>query len=183
VRILGVAGSPRPAGNSTSLLEMALGAAQEHGHEVQLLRAVELAVQPCLGCNSCKRGNACVVEDRMSEFYSAIAQADILALSTPIYSYGMSGWLKAMVDRCHALVDAHNHSRLAPGKKLFVITAQADTSPADGIATANALMRSFTWFGLTPAGSLAAAGVTAAGAWQKRLDLQEAARRLLLDNI
>jgi multimeric flavodoxin WrbA len=181
MNILAIAGSPRLRGNSTSLLELALEAARSQGHAVELLHAVKLGVQPCMACDACKRGDACVVKDDMIEVYFGLQEADALVVATPIHSYTMSGWLKPIVDRGYALFDTRGKSRLSKGKKLFVITAQGDESPDDGVATVSALNRSYAWAGFVPAGSLVATGVMDADDWQERPDLQEAAKRLLVD--
>jgi multimeric flavodoxin WrbA len=183
MNILGIAGSPRLNGNSTSLLKLALDAARGQGHLVELLHAVELGVQPCLACDSCKRGDACVVKDDMLEVYFGLEQADALVVATPIHSHSMSGWLKPIVDRGYALFDAKGNSRLVEGKKLFVITAQADELPDDGLAVVSALNRSYAWAGFVPAGSLVATGVKDAYDWEKRPELKEAAARLLTDTL
>jgi multimeric flavodoxin WrbA len=183
MNILAIAGSPRLGGNSTSLLKLALREAADRGHEVALLHAVKLAVRPCMACDACKRGPSCVVKDGMLEVYAGLEEADALVIATPVHFYSVSGWLKPVVDRCYALFDAEGEPRIARGKKLFVITAQADEEPADGQATVRQLARSFAWLGMELQGSLTAAGLDEPADYENRPELLDAARRLLVDGL
>ena len=39
----------------------------------------------------------------MQQLYPLLPEADVLILSSPIFFYGVSGWAKAIIDRCQAL--------------------------------------------------------------------------------
>ena len=56
-----------------------------------------------MGCNACftSEGNACMQKDDMSIIYSKLANADMLVIASPVYFYGLSAQLKAVIDRCH----------------------------------------------------------------------------------
>lgn len=179
MRIVGIAGSPRRSGNSTTLLETALEAAREQGHTTKCFVARRMKVQSCIACEGCKRGPKCVVDDDMHQVYAAVARADILVVATPIYYYAASGWLKAIVDRTYGLLDRESKPRIATGKKLFVITAQEESDPADGAIVVRQLERAFAWLGMESAGSLIATGLDEAGAVLERPDLLQAARELI----
>jgi multimeric flavodoxin WrbA len=156
MRVLGIAGSPRKYGNSTSLLLHALDGAQDRGHSVQLVHARKARVQPCIACYGCKRGSACVVKDGMTPVYDAIRDADAIVVSTPVYYHSMSGWLKAIVDRTFALLDASYEPRVAAGKKLYVIVVQWDGDTAYAEATVRLVEQGFSYIKTVPAGSLVA---------------------------
>lgn len=159
MKVLGIAGSPRKYGNSTSLLLHALDGAQDRGHDVQLVYARKARVQPCIACYGCKRGTACVVKDGMTPIYDAIRDADAIAVSTPVYYHTVSGWLKAIVDRTFALMDAQYESRVAAGKKLYVIAVQWDDETTFAEATVRLLEEGFSYIRTAPAGSLVAGGL------------------------
>jgi len=180
--ILAIAGSPREHGNSTNLLRRSIEGANERGHRSKLLLSKDLNVQPCLGCNGCKKGPSCVVEDDMFYVYEELRQADALVLSTPIYFYTMSGWIKPIVDRMWALLEGENMnytSRLSPGKKLYVITAQEEPNPADGQSVVAILERGFKWLGFELAGSLVAVKVYGPKDHLKQPQLLNAAYNLI----
>lgn len=160
-RVLGIAASPRARGNSASLLDAALGGAQERGCQTEFVWLRKLDVSPCTACDGCRRGPICIVHDDMDGIYAALHHADVVVVATPIYFYNMSGWLKAVVDRLYGLIGTDPHPRLAPGKKLYVITCQEEADIADGRLVVRLLERSFAWVGIELAGSLVAVNVRA----------------------
>ena len=95
-------GSPRRHGNTALLTEAFLsGLAPRHTADV--IRAAEVNVHPCTGCNACfhAEGNACVQRDDMDGLYARLAAADVLVIATPLYFYGVSAQLKLLTDRLH----------------------------------------------------------------------------------
>ena len=45
--------------------------------------------------------NACVQNDDLSLIYEKMSRADMLVIASPVYFYGLSAQLKAVVDRFH----------------------------------------------------------------------------------
>lgn len=101
-RIVVLTGSVRKDGN-TDLLAKAF--AEEAGklHEVEVISVADYDVHPCIGCNSCftREGHRCFREDDMQRIYDSLLQADILVVASPVYFYGISAQLKAVIDRIH----------------------------------------------------------------------------------
>lgn len=95
-------GSPRPAGNTARLCRALAEGASAH-HTVDLIPAAQAHVCGCTGCNACFHNEAhrCVQEDDMQGLYGRLAQADALVIATPLYFYGVSSQLKAIIDRLH----------------------------------------------------------------------------------
>ena len=57
-------------------------------------------VRSCTGCVACGYGaRPCVQRDGMAAILEKILAADVLVLATPLYYYGMSAQLKAVIDR------------------------------------------------------------------------------------
>jgi multimeric flavodoxin WrbA len=179
MRVLGIAGSPRPGGNSTNLLDLALATATARGDRVDRLWLRKLDITPCTACDGCRRGPACIVCDDMQRVYAALHRADAVVVATPVYFYDMSAWLKAMVDRTYALTDFHDKPRLEAGKRLYVITAQEDADPTLGRDVVRTLRRAFAWSGLELAGSLVATGLSGPNDWREHPEFVEAATALL----
>lgn len=101
-RIVILTGSMRRGGNTDLLAEaFAKGAAQHH--QVEILSVADHPVHPCMGCNACmqRQGHTCVQLDAMQEIYPKLQQADVLILASPVYFYGISAQLKAIIDRLH----------------------------------------------------------------------------------
>ena len=101
-KIVILCGSVRRDGNTETLARAFAEGAAEHS-EVKLLSAADLAVKPCTGCNFCytSEGNRCAQTDGMAEVYDALRQADVLVIASPVYFYGLSAQLKAVIDRLH----------------------------------------------------------------------------------
>jgi len=102
MNILILSGSPRKNGNTDLLVEaFAKGASEKH--HVEVVSVHDYKVNPCMGCNACftSEGNTCVQKDDMPEIYGKLANADMLVIASPVYFYGLSAQLKAVIDRCH----------------------------------------------------------------------------------
>ena len=101
-RILVLIGSPRKGGN-TELLARAFAEAAASQHEVELISVADYRIHPCTGCNSCfaSEGHRCFQDDGMQQIYGKLKQADTLVIASPVYFYGISAQLKALVDRLH----------------------------------------------------------------------------------
>ena len=101
-RIVVLAGSVRRGGN-TDLLAQAFAESAGKTHEVELVSVADYAVHPCIGCNSCysSEGHRCFQNDDMRQVYDKLKQADGLVVASPVYFYGISAQLKAVIDRLH----------------------------------------------------------------------------------
>ena len=106
MQILALVGSPRKGGNTEILVDELPFAAQTKGHEVRKVRLAGLSIGPCRDCRACKRGDdhSCAVDDDMTELYEELAGADVLVFGTPIYWYGPTAQMKALVDRLRPFV-------------------------------------------------------------------------------
>ena len=95
-------GSVRKNGNTSRLAQsFAKGAAKNNNVEIVLF--ADYNVNPCIGCNSCfvREGNKCFQDDDMVKIYEKLRNADIVVIASPVYFYGISAQLKAIVDRLH----------------------------------------------------------------------------------
>jgi multimeric flavodoxin WrbA len=102
MNILILSGSPRKGGNTDLLVEaFAKGASQKH--HVEIVSVHDYKVNPCMGCNACfkSKDNTCVQKDDMTSIYEKMAHVDMLVIASPLYFYGLSAQLKAVIDRCH----------------------------------------------------------------------------------
>ena len=100
VTVLGLAGSPRRKGNTETLLDWTLAAAEAAGAEVLKFRLRELDVGCCIACDGCAETGQCIVDDGMDAIFPHLRSADSIVLAAPIFSMGLAAQAKAMVDRC-----------------------------------------------------------------------------------
>ena len=155
MNILILSGSPRKGGNTDLLVEaFAKGASEKH--RVEIVSVHDYKVAPCLGCNTCfKKGSrACVQKDDMAAIYEKMNGADMLVIASPVYFYGLSAQLKAIIDRCH-----HPIHDTFPIKKMALLLVGAALLPElfDSILIQYRLCLNF--FNLEDAGQVLVCGV------------------------
>ncbi len=97
--VLGISGSPRARSNTHLLLERVMAGAASAGAETELIRLRDLRYASCRHCGGCNETGQCVVEDDMRGAYEKVREAQHLVLASPIQFSGVSGEMKAMIDR------------------------------------------------------------------------------------
>ena len=103
MKVLGIYGSPRKNGNTDQLLDRALEGAESAGAEVSRISVRDLKISGCIECGGCDKTGKCVVEDDMQKVYPLLEEANVIFLASPIFFYGMTAQVKALVDRCQAM--------------------------------------------------------------------------------
>ena len=101
INILILVGSMRRGGNTNLLARRFAEGAAEH-NSVEIDSVADYRISPCIGCNTCftREGNACCNRD-MDMIYDKLRRADVLVIASPVYFYGISAELKAIIDRLH----------------------------------------------------------------------------------
>ena len=103
MRVLGIMGSPRIKGNTDLLLDEALKGARSQGAEVEKLVVDKLEISPCREFYGCLRDGNCVIRDDMDSIYPKLLHADVVIVASPMFFYGLTSQLKALIDRSQAL--------------------------------------------------------------------------------
>ncbi len=114
-KVLILTGSMRKGGN-TDLLAQAFAEGAEKNNEVEIISVADYKVNPCIGCNSCftREKNECFQNDDMPVIYEKLREADTVVIASPVYFYGISAQLKAVIDRLHTpMRDEFHIKRLA----------------------------------------------------------------------
>ncbi len=100
MKIVVLQGSPNRDGSTAMLAEEFANGAREAGHEVERIDVAHEDVAPCAGCVRCGYGaSPCVQHDAMGRILGAILSADMVVFATPLYYYGMTAQIKAVIDR------------------------------------------------------------------------------------
>ncbi len=105
MKILGICGSPRD-GATEYLLKKALSTLEEdENFETFFISVKDKKIAPCSHCNDCveSRGR-CSIDDDMDEVYELLKEADGIIMASPIHFGSISAQLKAIIDRCQALI-------------------------------------------------------------------------------
>lgn len=160
MNILVLAGSPRQGGNTDILVEAFARGARESGHDVTIVSVRDVSVRPCMGCDACfRRGDmTCVQADDMPGVYALLSRADMLVVASPVYFYGVSSQLKAIIDRCHNPIRDTFHIRKAA---LLLVGAASLPDLFDSITTQYRLCLRF--FNIEDAGQILVRGVREKG--------------------
>jgi len=103
LKILGIMGSPRIKSNTDLLLEEALRGARGRQAEVEKIVVDRLKIAPCREYYGCLNDGNCLIRDDMDGIYPRLLAADGIILASPIFFYGLSAQVKALIDRCQAL--------------------------------------------------------------------------------
>lgn len=159
MKILVLTGSPREHGNSNTLADHFIKGAQEAGHEVFRFDAAQKSVHPCIACNSCGMDGPCVFDDDdFTLVREHIVSADLVAFVTPMYYFGISAQLKAVIDRFYAI----NGSIHTPKQAVLLMT-YANNSRRDESPMLTHYEVLLDYLGWTDAGRVVAPGVWTEG--------------------
>lgn len=105
--MLALHGSARPRGNSWTLLDQAVTASREVRPDLQVetVRAYEARVDPCIACGECEEDSVgCARKgDGWAQVETALREADVFLMASPVYFMGLPAPVKAIIDRLQAM--------------------------------------------------------------------------------
>jgi multimeric flavodoxin WrbA len=144
VKAVGIAGSPRRAGNSATLLRVALQGAEVAGAETKLVHLNDLTYRGCQGCAECGQGGECILQDELTPVLAALRETDIWLLASPIYHDGLSGQFKSFFDRCAAW---EGENRLPGKRRAAMIITYMEQTREDYLQVARTVPYYLGWMG------------------------------------
>lgn len=115
MKVLGIMGSPRVKGNTDILLDQALNGARDCGAEIEKIIIDKLNIQPCREYYGCLRDGKCVIRDDMDQIYPKLTSSDVVIMASPMFFYGITAQMKALIDRCQALWSKKYHLKQQVG--------------------------------------------------------------------
>lgn len=136
MKVLALYGSPRKEGNSALLARQFLTRAQKRGASIEEIDLNRLQLRGCQACNLCKtKFETCVLKDDLTPVLAAIAEADLLLFTSPVYYGDVSAQLKMLIDRTFAFlrpgyISLDQPNRLPAPKPLVFILTQGHRDPA-----------------------------------------------------
>ena len=83
-------GSPRPAGDTVSLIEFLK---KELSGEIKVLNVYRCDISPCVDCRYCWENRGCAIKDEMTEVYTYIENCDNIVVASPLYFSELTGRL------------------------------------------------------------------------------------------
>jgi arsenate reductase len=118
--VLGLQGSPMLKGSTSYLLDMFLSHMATYGARTERVDVSQKNIHPCKGCGYCEKNGVCVIndDDMAAEIYPLLRQAEVIVAASPVFFYGVTSQLKALIDRTQALWSRKYRFKLAdPLKK------------------------------------------------------------------
>lgn len=174
--VLVISSSLRVKSNTDRLARVFADGAAEAGNTVEYVNLRDIDIAFCVGCMGChKRGDGhCFMHDDVDALVQKIRDADVLAFAAPVYFYGLSAPLKAVLDRTnplykleHAFTDIY----------LLSCAAEASAHAFDKMrASLEGWIECFP--GVRLAGEVCAGGVEAPGAIEEMPDVLARAHAL-----
>ena len=137
-------GSARKKGNTAKVLGWIEEELVNQGHEVSRITLHDKAIHCCLACAKCKESPDaidCVQKDDAIEIMEQMIAADGVVFASPLYFWGFSAQIKALIDRSYSLVTKYHqpgHTSLMKGKRIGLLVTGAGTyeNNAEGVFTA-----------------------------------------------
>lgn len=159
MKIVVLTGSPRQNGNTSHLASQFIKGAEENGHDVYRFDCAKHKISGCIACNACGMNGDCILRDDFSELRSHLVEADMVVFVTPMYYFGFSSQLKAVIDRFYAL----NGTIKGASKRSAFLMAYADTNPKEAEPMISHYRTLINYLGWTDSGMVIAPGMWTAG--------------------
>ena len=133
MKITVLMGSPNKNGSTSILVDSFVRGARAAGHECRVIDVCRADVHPCIGCVRCGYGGPCVQKDGVEEIRTQLLTTDMVVFATPLYYYGMTAQLKAVVDRFCAYNSSLNGRHLKSA--LLTVAWNADDWTFEALTT------------------------------------------------
>lgn len=159
MKILVLTGSPRKNGNSSTLADNFIKGAEEAGHTVVRFDAAFKKVHPCIACNKCGMDGSCIFKDDFEFVRENIVDADAVVFATPMYYFGISAQLKAVIDRFYAI-----NGKIHRPKKAVLLMTYANSAASEAEPIKKHYKVLLNYLGWQDAGQVIASGVWPVGA-------------------
>ncbi len=116
-------GSARKKGNTTKALNWVEEELITLGHGVESIYLNAKNLKGCMGCAKCKElpeEVGCVQKDDIPEILEKIINAQAVVFASPLYFWGVTAQLKAVIDRTYSLYTNYHqpgHASLVEGQR------------------------------------------------------------------
>lgn len=132
MQVASVLGSPRKKGNTNRVLTWVEEALHAQGHRFDRINIVDYKINGCKGCYTCEQFTdkpGCPQEDDALEVLGRLMAADAIVYASPVYMWGPTSQIKAIVDRHCCLVTGFGTPQwdsLLKGKLTALVITCAD---------------------------------------------------------
>jgi multimeric flavodoxin WrbA len=125
-------GSAKKKGNTATVLSWVEEELKSMGHDVERIYLNNKSIAGCLGCAKCRENPdevACVQKDDAIDIMGKMISSDLVLYASPVYFWGFSSQIKAIIDRSYSLVTNYHkpgHTSLMEGKRIGLLVTGAD---------------------------------------------------------
>ncbi len=132
MQITTLLGSAKKKGNTATVLGWVEEELKSLGHNVNRVYLNNKTIKGCLGCAKCRENPdeiACVQKDDAIDIMEQMISSDVVLYASPIYFWGFSAQIKALIDRGYSLVTNYHkpgHTSLMRGKRIGLLVTGAD---------------------------------------------------------
>jgi multimeric flavodoxin WrbA len=136
MKMVTLLGSPRSKGNSATIANEIIATAAELGAQNRTFELNRLDFRGCQACYACKHmADRCIIKDDLLEVLTAVEEAELVVLASPVYYGEISSQLKGYIDRSFSFlvpdyITSSYPSRLKPKRLIFVL---AQGHPDEGL--------------------------------------------------
>lgn len=100
MKVIGIAGSLRPASNTLHYVTRGLAVIEQEGIETELISLMDKEIKPCTGCYECvKRGLCSQEDDDFAPILEKMRNADGIILGSPVYLSSVVPQMMALLAR------------------------------------------------------------------------------------
>ena len=137
-------GSAKKKGNTATVLGWVEEELQTAGHAVERIYLHNKSINGCMGCAKCREHAdkiACIQKDDAPEIMEKMIASDVVLYVSPLYFWGFTAQIKALIDRGFALVTNYhqpNQTSLMKSKRVGLLATGAGPyeNNAEGMFTA-----------------------------------------------
>ena len=132
MQITTLLGSARKKGNTATVLGWVEEELESQDHEVERIYLNNKSIGGCLGCDKCGENPdeiACVQQDDAIDIMEKMISSEAVLYASPIYFWGFSAQIKALIDRGYSLVTNYHKpgwTSLLEGKRIGLLVTGAD---------------------------------------------------------
>ncbi|MFC1509003.1 flavodoxin family protein [Candidatus Omnitrophota bacterium] len=132
MNVITILGSPQKSGSTATVLGWVENELEANGHHIDRVNIMKSGItNGCLGCYACKKSELyeCIQKDDANEIFRKMTSSDVIILSSPLYCWGFSAQLKALIDRMISQVKGYGtpeHRSSLEGKPLALVVTCAD---------------------------------------------------------
>ena len=144
MKVLTLLGSAKKKGNTATVLGWVEEELQAAGHNVERIYLHNKSINGCMGCAKCRDypdDIACVQKDDAESIMEQMIASDAVLFASPLYFWGFTAQIKALIDRGYALVTNYHlpdQTSLMKGKRVGLLATGGGPfeNNAEGMFTA-----------------------------------------------